>query len=427
MNLEQDIDTRNGDSAVKRFLKKHRLVVIIAAVVVIIAILLIVIRHRAAADAAFNRRGMNGPIAVDVATATTGDMLVNIPALGTVTPTATVTVRTQINGQLQTIGFKEGQLVHQGDFLAQIDPRPYEATLKLAQANLQRDEALLANARVDLQRYESLLAQDSIAEQQLATQKSLVQQYEGTVEGDRAQVNTAALNLQYTHIVSPVSGRVGLRQVDQGNYVTPGDANGIVVITEVQPITVVFSVPEDNVSSITRRLHTGATLPIDAYDRSNNVKLATGKLISVDNQIDATTGTFKLRGLFDNKDDALFPNQFVNVQLQVDVLHDQVVIPNAAVYHGAPDGVTSAFVYLVKTDNTVTVRPIATGVIDGERIGVTSGLQAGDVVVTAGGDQLREGSTVQLPTQTSAHSAPRAKDHGAQSSKWKHRRQQDGQ
>jgi multidrug efflux system membrane fusion protein len=351
------------------------------------------------------------PVAVAVATVQSGDIQIRIPALGTVVPLASVTVRTQIAGQLQRIAFTEGQLVHQGDFIAQIDPRPYEAALQQMRANMRRDEALLADARLDLKRYEGLIKEDAIAQQQLDTQRALVDQYEGTVASDTAQINTAQLNLQYTHIVSPVTGRVGLRQVDQGNYVTPSDTNGLVLINQLQPITVLFSIPEDNISAIMRRLHEGATLTVEAFDRTNSAKLADGKLLTVDNSIDTTTGTVKLRALFDNADGLLFPNQFVNVQLLQNVLHSQLIIPNAAVHRGAPNGVATTFVYLVTSGvtsgATVVVRPVTLGVVDGERVAVTAGLKAGDVVVTEGGDRLRDGATVELPSAAppAAHAA----------------------
>jgi multidrug efflux system membrane fusion protein len=284
------------------------------------------------------RNGQNGPVSVSVATAVSGDVQVNIPALGTVTPLATVTVRTQIIGTLQRIFFTEGQFVHQGDALAQIDPRPYEAALQQMEGNLKRDQALLADARLDLTRYENLVKEDSIAQQQLDTQRALVDQYVGTIEADEGQVKTAQVNLVYTHITAPVTGRVGLRQVDQGNYVTPGDTNGIVLLNQLQPITVIFTIPEDNVPAVMKRLHAGATLTVGAFDRTNATKIADGNLLTVDNSIDVTTGTVKLRAQFDNADSALFPNQFVNVQLLVDVLHDQVIMPNAAVRRGAPNG-----------------------------------------------------------------------------------------
>jgi multidrug efflux system membrane fusion protein len=343
------------------------------------------------------RNGQNPPVAVSVATAVSGDIQVNIPALGTVTPLATVTVRTQITGTLQRIFFTEGQSVHQGDALAQIDPRPYEAALQQMEGNLKRDQALLADARLDLTRYENLVKEDSIAQQQLDTQRALVDQYVGTIQADEGQVKTAQVNLVYTHITAPVTGRVGLRQVDQGNYVTPGDTNGIVLLNQLLPITVIFTIPEDNVPAVMKQLHAGASLSVGAFDRTNATKIADGKLLTVDNSIDVTTGTIKLRAQFENTDSALFPNQFVNIQLLVDVLHDQVIMPNAAVRRGAPNGVATTFVYLVNADRTVSVRPVTLGVVDGEKVAVTAGLKPGEVVVTEGGDRLREGAQVILP------------------------------
>src|SRR5580698_8657111 len=344
------------------------------------------------------RNGQNAPVAVSVATAVSGDVQVNIPALGTVTPLATVTVRTQITGTLQRIFFTEGQSVYQGDALAQIDPRPYEAALQQMEGNLKRDQALLADARLDLTRYENLVKEDSIAQQQLDTQRALVDQLVGTIEADEGQVRTAQVNLVYTHIIAPVTGRVGLRPVDQGNYVTPGDANGIVLINQLQPITVIFSIPEDNVSAVMKRVQSGAVLPVDAYDRPNTTKIASGKLLTVDNSIDITTGMVKLRAQFDNTDSSLFPNQFVNIQLLQDVLSGQIIMPNAAVRRGAPNGVASTFVYVVNPDRTVSVRPVTLGVVDGEKVAVTAGLKAGEIVVTEGGDRLREGAQVTLPS-----------------------------
>jgi multidrug efflux system membrane fusion protein len=371
--------------------------VIVVALLLVVAIVLTA-RHRQATLAAAPKFG--GPdeaISVSVATLRTGNIEIRIPALGTVTPLANVTVRTQISGTLQKILFKEGQLVHAGDVIAQIDPRPYEAALQTNQGNLRRDQALLADARLDLTRYEALVKEDSIATQQLDTQRALVDQYSGTIESDEGQVRTAQVNLVYTRIVSPVTGRVGIRQVDQGNYVTPGDANGIVVINQVQPISVIFSIPEDNVSALMKQVHAGATLRVEAYDRANAVKLADGTLATVDNEIDTTTGTVKLRAEFANDDGVLFPNQFVNVSLLLDDLHDQLIMPNAAVRRGAPNGKVSNFVYLVKPDRTVTVQPVTLGVVDGENVAVSGGLTAGAVVVTEGADRLRDGAKVQLP------------------------------
>src|ERR1700736_405992 len=379
------------------------LIIVLVVVVLMIAFVLYLRTKQPVAAPPRGRNGQNGPVAVSVATAVSGDIEVKIPALGTVTPLATVTVRTQISGTLQKILFTEGQLVHQGDSLAQIDPRPYEAALQQMEGNWKRDQALLADAKLNLTRYTALVKEDSIAEQQLDTQRALVDQLIGTIQADEGQVKTAKVNLVYTHIISPVTGRVGLRQVDQGNYVTPGDANGIVLINQLQPITVIFAVPEDNVSAVMKRLTAGATLTVEAFDRPNATKIADGKLLTADNSIDITTGTIKLRAQFDNADSALFPNQFVNIQLLQDVLKDQIIMPNAAVRRGAPNGVATTFVYVVNADHTVSVRPVTLGVVDGENVAVTAGLKPGEIVVTEGGDRLRDGAQVQLPASTGVH------------------------
>ncbi|MDA8232579.1 MAG: MdtA/MuxA family multidrug efflux RND transporter periplasmic adaptor subunit [Magnetospirillum sp.] len=339
------------------------------------------------------RPGANAPVAVGAATAQKGDIPITLDGLGTVTPIATILVRTQIAGQLQKIAFREGQVVQAGDFLAQIDPRPYQAQLEQYQGQLIRDKALLAEGELNLSRYRTLVAQKSIAVQQLDTQQSLVDQYRGAIAMDMAQIDSARVNLIYCHIVAPVTGRVGLRQVDEGNYVQTSDPNGIVVITQMQPITVIFTLPEDNVPAVMRRLHAGATLEVDAWDRDMTTKLATGKLLTVDNQIDTTTGTVKLRAEFPNDDETLFPNQFVNARLVVDVLKDATVIPTAAIQRGAP----GTFVYLVTPGGTVTVRPVTLGPTSGERVAVTAGLAPGDRVVVDGADKLREGAKVTLP------------------------------
>src|ERR1700722_18117352 len=397
-------------SGPRGFIRRNRVALLVLAVVaVLLIVIILIVRHRsqAATGPGTGRGGQNGPVAVGGATGTPRDIQVRIPALGTVTTLANVTVRTQISGTLQKILFTEGQLVHFGDVLAQIDPRPYEAALQTAQGNLRRDQALLADARLDLKRYEGLVKEDSIAAQQLDTQRALVDQYAGTIESDEGQVKTAQVNLVYTHIVSPVTGRVGLRQVDKGNYVTPGDTNGIVVINQLQPITVIFPIPEDNVPALVRRVHEGGALPVEAYDRTNSAKLADGKLLTIDNQIDVTTGTVKLRAQFENADSLLFPNQFVNIQLLQELLRNQIIIPNSAVRRGAPNGVVGTFVYVVNPDHTVKVRPISLGVVDGEHVAVSQGLSAGEVVVTEGGDRLRDGAQVQLPNATPPAAAKR--------------------
>jgi membrane fusion protein, multidrug efflux system len=422
-----DPDPTLSPPAPPSFLRRHRVALIIVAVLLVLGLL--IVRHHHAKQLAAQQQGgtaggggrggagrgggANGPVAVSVATATAGEIRVLIPALGTITPLATVTVKTQVTGQLEKIGFTEGQLVKAGDFLAQIDARPYQAALKQAQGNLRRDRASLRDAKLDLTRFEELIKEDSVAQQQLDTQRALVEQFAGTVEADEAMVNSAQVNLNYTHIVSPVTGRVGLRQVDQGNYVTPGDTNGIVVVTQLQPITAIFAVPEDNVPVLMQRLHSGATLTTEAYDRTNSTKLADGKVLTLDNQIDTTTGTIKLRALFDNNDGSLFANQFVNIKLLENVLENQIIMPGSAVHRGAPNGVATTFVYLVKSDSTVTVRPVTLGAVDGERVAVTAGLAAGDIVVTEGGDRLRDGAPVLLPANTPQHSdKPATHPHG---------------
>ena len=387
-----------------RAAQRRRKPIRVALLIAVLAALVVWIIHHSKAVQLQKSQGNpfshDAPVAVATAPVSNGDIPVTIPALGTVTPLATVTVKTQISGQLTQVAFKEGQMVRAGDFLAQIDPRPYQAALDQAQGNLRRDQALLANSKVDLKRYEGLVAEDSIAHQQLDTQVALVEQYQGTVVGDEAAVATARVNLEYAHIVSPVTGRVGLRQVDAGNYVTPGDTNGLVVVTQLQPITVIFPVPEDNASMIMKLLHAGTSLTVQAFDRTNTTLLAEGTVLTLDNEIDPTTGTIKLRAQFANEDGALFANQFVNVQLLLSTLHNQVIIPTAAVHHGTPNGVSTAFVYLVKSDNTVAVQPVTLGTSDGEHTAVLAGLTAGNVVVTEGGDRLREGAKIVPPGAT---------------------------
>ncbi|UVE65991.1 MdtA/MuxA family multidrug efflux RND transporter periplasmic adaptor subunit [Burkholderia pyrrocinia] len=353
-----------------------------------------------ASSGAGGHRGRGGPAAmanvpqpVQVATATQGEMPIVLSALGTVTPLANVTVKTQLSGYLQSVSFQEGQIVKKGDVLAQIDPRPYQVSLENAEGTFARDSALLATARLDLKRYQTLLSQDSIASQTVDTQKSLVKQYEGAVKTDQAAIDSAKLNLTYARITAPVSGRVGLRQVDPGNYVTPGDSNGIVVITQLQPMSVIFTTSEDNLPQILKQVNAGQKLSVTAYNRNNTVPLETGSLATLDNQIDTSTGTVKLRANFDNKAGMLFPNQFVNTRLLVDVMRNATIVPTSAVLTGS----IGQFVYVVKPDNTVTVRKVKPGPVDGERTSIVSGIALGERVVTDGSDRLREGAKISIP------------------------------
>ena len=332
------------------------------------------------------------PQTVRVAPITLGDMPLTIDALGTVTPFETVTVRTQIAGNLQQVGFTEGQIVNKGDFLAQIDPRPYEAALAQAQSQLAKDNALLGQAQSDLARYQQLAKQDSIAQQQVADQAALVAQDKAAIAADQAMVKTAELNVGYTHIVSPITGRVGLRLVDPGNYLQPSDSTGIVVITQIDPISVVFTTPEDNLPRISARLNSGADLKVTVLDRDNVTPLATGTLTTYDSQIDVTTGTIRMRATFANPKATLFPNQFVNVRLLVDTMTGATLAPNAAIQLGA----SGNFVYLLNEDSTVSKRDIVTGPGDGKVTVIASGLKAGDKVVIDGVDRLRDGATVKV-------------------------------
>ena len=347
--------------------------------------------------------GRNGtPMSIVPETVGKGDIGINIDALGTVTSLATVTIKSQISGYLMKIDFKEGDDVKKGDLLAEIDPRPYEAALAQAKGNLVRDEALLKGAQVDLARYQGLAAQNAVPRQTLDTQVALVAQDQGTVEADRAAVKSAEVNLQYCRILSPLDGRVGLRQVDQGNYVTPGDANGLVVITQLQPISVLFPVPEDNLQAIAKRVQAGAVLPANAYDRSGVAKIADGTLLASDSQIDPTTGTIKLRAQYPNETKLLYPNQFVNVRLLLDTHKNVTTMPTAGVQRGVP----GTFVYLVNADNTVSVRKVVLGVTDGDRVEVISGLVPGDRVVIDGADKLRDGAKINLRAEGPAGAPP---------------------
>ena len=365
---------------------------IVAGAAVLILAALVAWRLSSLTQSSQQNRGRFAGMAqpVGVASVGTHDIRVVLNQIGTVAPVATVTVQAQLSGLLLQIGFKEGQLVRKGDFLAQIDPRPYQIALEQFRAQLLKDQAALEQARVNLERYRALQERDSIAKQTVDDQVWLVQQNEAAVRVDQAQIDNQKLNLTYCRIVSPVDGRVGLRLVDVGNYVQANSATGIVVVTQLHPISVVFTVPEDQVPGVLEQFHGAGPLQVVAFDRSNQTKLATGMLGAIDTQVDVTTGTVKMRAMFDNADNALYPEQFVNVTLLVKVLHDAVVMPKTAVQYGS----TGSFVYALSEDNTVSVRPVALGAQDGELVAVQSGIAVGDRVVTDGADQLRSGSHV---------------------------------
>jgi multidrug efflux system membrane fusion protein len=358
--------------------------------------------------------GNNRPIPVRAAKVTQGDVQVTVDGLGTVTARNTATVKARVDGPLLRIAFAEGQTVNSGDLLAEIDPKPFQVQLAQAQGQLARDQALLASAQVDLARYEGLLAKDSIAKQQVDTQAALVKQYQGTVQVDQAQVDSARLQLGYTRVTAPISGRLGLRQVDVGNTVHASDATGIVLITQTQPIAVVFPLPAEQLGSVLNRQRAGSVLQVEALDRDGKTVLAKGRLVSADNQIDLTTGTVKLKAEFDNKDNRLFPNQFVNARLHVETRANATLVPSAAVQRGTQ----GSFVYAVNAEGVVSVRPVvlSSSGSTSDLLVVEKGVQAGEQVVIDGLDKLRDGGKVELitgdPAAAGAASGSRAGRHG---------------
>ena len=363
----------------------------------------------------------NRPMPVTAVPARTSDLEVKTAALGTVTPVNTVTVRSRVDGELQKIFFTEGTNVKAGAPLAEIDPRPFEVQKLQSEAQLATDKALLDNSRVDLDRFKTLLEQDSVAKQQVDTQAAQVAQNEAAIKQDEAQVASSTLQLTYAHVTAPISGRIGLRFVDQGNIVHASDTNGIAVIIQLQPMTVLFSIPQDDVPQVMKHFSTGEPMTVQAFNRDGQTLLATGKLVTVDNQIDPTTGTVKLRAEFPNTDEMLFPNQFVNIQLFVEQLKDVTVVPTAAVQRG----LNGLFVYAVAADNTVSVHPVETGPSDKGVIVITKGVKPGDIVVVDGVDKLREGSQVELiassdgksPAAAPAKDAQPAGKHGHKGAK----------
>jgi multidrug efflux system membrane fusion protein len=330
-------------------------------------------------------------VPVVAAAARTRDVGVYLYGLGSVTPLNTVTLRTRVDGELISVRFQEGQIVSRGELLAEIDPRPFEAQLTQFEGQLERDQALLDNARLDLKRFQVLVTTDAVPRQQLDTQVSLVRQLEGTVKNDQGQIEATKVQLAYCHITSPISGRVGLRLVDPGNIVHAADAGGLVIITQLQPITVIFTIAEDSIPTVLEQLRRGVRMPVEAYDREQKRKLAEGALLTIDNQVDAATGTVRLRAQFPNADNRLFPSQFVNARLLLETRRGATVVPTAAV-QSSPRG---SFVYVVRPDQTVAVRPVSVGVTDGDDVSIERGLQAGEPVVVDGAERLRDGAAIE--------------------------------
>jgi multidrug efflux system membrane fusion protein len=352
--------------------------------------------YKTVSDESKSRAAKQAPpprsVPVAAVAARKGEVGIYLSGLGAVTPLNTVTLKSRVDGELMRVLFREGQLVRNGELLAEIDPRPFQVQLTQAEGQMARDQAQLKNARLDLERFQTLAQQDSIARQQRDTQEALVRQLEGTVKVDQGQIEAARLQLVYCHINAPLGGRVGLRQVDPGNIVHAADANGLVVITQLQPIAVIFPIPEDSLPPILARLKSGAQLPVEAFDREQKQKLATGTLLTVDNQIDPTTGTVKLKAVFPNRENELFPNQFVNARLLVEMKHDAVIVPASAIQRG-PQG---TFVYVVKADQTVSVRPVTLGVSEGGDTAIATGVAPGEIVVADGAERLREGAKVEV-------------------------------
>src|SRR6201994_683472 len=369
------------------------LIVVIAVVVIIVAFLVTRKPKPAADPAALDRPAV---VTVKAATVRQGDMGIHVDALGTVTPLSTVSIYSQVTGKVVAVNYREGQMVRKGQSLIEIDPRPYEAQLKQAQGTLQHDQGLLKQAQIDLARYQKAVARDAIAHQTLDDQEQAVEQYKGTVKNDEGQVEYQQVQLSYCHITAPASGRMGLRLVDPGNTVFAGNSNALAVVTQLQPITVVFNVAEDNLSQVRSQILRRTALPVDAFDRAQLKKIATGHLLTIDNQVDTTTGTIRFRAEFDNKDLSLYPNQFVNARLLVSTLHDTLLVPSAAVQR---NGVQS-FVYKVNSNHTASIQNIVEQSTDGNTSAI-QGLNPGDTVSITGFDKLQDGTKVEIENMRS--------------------------
>jgi membrane fusion protein, multidrug efflux system len=375
-----DTDTRHA--------RLRLLMTLVAGLVVLAAAYGVVLDQRATTGTRIAQPPTPAAILVDTAVVRKGDIPVYLDGLGTVTAFNTVTVRSRVDGQLIRVAYQEGQLVREGDLLAEIDPRPFQVQLEQAQAQLTRDQAQLANAHVDLTRYDTLIQRDAIPKQQADTQRSSVAQLEGTVKADQAAIDSANLQVTYTRITAPISGRIGLRLVDVGNIVHATDTNGLLIITQVQPIAIMFTIAEDNLPRVLEKLNHKVPLTVEAWDRSRSKRLAMGRALTIDNQIDSTTGTFRVKAVFANADNALFPNQFVNARLLLETLRQQVLAPSIAIQQG-PRG---PFAYVVKPDSTVEVRQLQLGATEASDVIVQKGLSAGDILVTNGAERLQPGS-----------------------------------